>query len=248
MLSSALRGASLRPLRPQPRSHKLLARSPPWTTAVMGSVSGSSRPPGRRDKDNTVLVFDVMDTLVKDPFFSEMPKFFGMTFEDLLRQKHPTAWVEFEKGLITEEELAAKFFADGRQINYPALQSTMASSYKYLEGIEELLVKLKAAGFEMHAMTNYPVWYKLIEANLKLSHYLPWTFVSCEGPMQGLRKPSPESYACVVTTLQKSPSQIIFIDDRQVNITGAAEAGMTALLFEGAEKLVAKLQEEGIEL
>ena len=29
-----------------------------------------------------VLLFDVMGTLVHDPFFAEMPEFFGMSFDE----------------------------------------------------------------------------------------------------------------------------------------------------------------------
>ncbi len=57
-----------------------------------------------------------------DPFFQDMPKFFGMPFKQLLAEKHPTAWIEFECGAITEEELLAKFFADGRHVDGPALR------------------------------------------------------------------------------------------------------------------------------
>jgi hypothetical protein len=30
-----------------------------------------------------VLLFDVMDTVVYDPFFQEMPKFFNITFKEV---------------------------------------------------------------------------------------------------------------------------------------------------------------------
>eukprot|EP00268_Persea_americana_P025644 TRINITY_DN24982_c0_g1_i1.p2 TRINITY_DN24982_c0_g1~~TRINITY_DN24982_c0_g1_i1.p2 ORF type:complete len:155 (+),score=41.67 TRINITY_DN24982_c0_g1_i1:34-465(+) len=61
-----------------------------------------------------ILLFDVMDTLVRDPFYQDVPAFFGMPMKELLETKHPTAWIEFEKGLINEMELAKKFFKDGR--------------------------------------------------------------------------------------------------------------------------------------
>ena len=43
---------------------------------------------------------DVMDTLVKDPFFSAVPSFFGLTLAQLLDEKHPDSWIRFEKGEI----------------------------------------------------------------------------------------------------------------------------------------------------
>jgi FMN hydrolase / 5-amino-6-(5-phospho-D-ribitylamino)uracil phosphatase len=61
--------------------------------------------------------------------------------------------------------------------------------YNYLPGMETLLQHLSAAGHEMHTVSNYPIWYRWIEEKLKLSHFLPWTFVSCEGPMQVCKLP-----------------------------------------------------------
>jgi hypothetical protein len=57
-------------------------------------------------------------------------------------------------------------------------------SYVYIEGMEEMLQRLKAAGYQVHAMSNYPSWYRYIESKLKVSRYVDWTFISCEGPMK----------------------------------------------------------------
>lgn len=35
----------------------------------------------------------------------------------------------------------------------------MISGYSYLEGVEELLIALKEKNYEMHAFTNYPIWF-----------------------------------------------------------------------------------------
>ncbi len=40
-----------------------------------------------------------------------------MTMKELLAAKHPTAWIEFECGQLTEEDLIKKFFADGRDFD-----------------------------------------------------------------------------------------------------------------------------------
>ena len=58
------------------------------------------------------------------------------------------------------------------------------AQYEYLPGAQELLQQLQQAGHEMHIVSNYPVWYEWIEEKLRLSQYLPWTFVSCKPPMQ----------------------------------------------------------------
>ena len=47
-----------------------------------------------------------------------------------------------------------------------------------------LLARLRDAGYVMHAMSNYPEWWRHIEGKLRVSDYLQWSFVSCEGPMK----------------------------------------------------------------
>ena len=57
------------------------------------------------------------------------------------------------------------------------------SKYEFIPGMQQLLQALQGR-YEMHVISNYPVWYKLIEGKLQLSQLLPWTFVSCDGVMQ----------------------------------------------------------------
>jgi len=124
-----------------------------------------------------------MDTLVSDPFYEAMPRHFGLPFKELLAAKHPTAWLEFEKGDISEEAMLSKFFKDGRPVDGPALTGMMGAHYRLLDGVEPLLDRLKQARVEMHACSNYPVWWRNVEKSVALSRWLAWTFVSCEGPM-----------------------------------------------------------------
>lgn len=203
------------------------------------SASASRRP---------VILFDVMDTIVADPFFTHMAPYFGMSFEELLREKHPSAWVEFETGSITEDQLFTKFFADGRQFDGRGLVEHMVAAYRYIHGMPELLERLAQAGYEMHAFSNYPVWHRNIENKLNLGRYLEWTFVSCEGPMEGIRKPSSAAYAAAIKHLGRPAEELIFVDDREVNVSAAAAAGMQAIRFEGAKKLEAALLEKGLAL
>jgi hypothetical protein len=121
--------------------------------------------------DGPVLLLDVMGTLVHEPFFDELPAFFGMTLDELLAAKHPTAWIEFEHGRLSEAGYLARYFRDGRSVDGAALRAHMTAAYRWLDGVPELLAELHAAGRPMHALSNYPVWYELIEAKLSLSRW-----------------------------------------------------------------------------
>eukprot|EP00878_Enallax_costatus_P017391 GHUV01018265.1.p2 GENE.GHUV01018265.1~~GHUV01018265.1.p2 ORF type:complete len:116 (+),score=15.57 GHUV01018265.1:214-561(+) len=88
-------------------------------------AAAAGRTMAQDSRQAPIILLDVMDTIVTDPFFEHMPRFFNMSFKELLAAKHPTAWVEFENDIITENELIAKFFADGRQFDGQALVEHM---------------------------------------------------------------------------------------------------------------------------
>ncbi|XP_010539484.1 PREDICTED: uncharacterized protein LOC104813550 [Tarenaya hassleriana] len=192
-----------------------------------------------------VLLFDVMDTIVRDPFYEDVPAFFRMPMKELLERKHPTAWFEFEEGLIDEDELIGKFFKDGRDFDLEGLKECMRSGYSYLDGMQQLLHALRDDDYEIHAFTNYPVWYEMIEEKLKLSAYLSWTFCSCT---IGKRKPDPDFYLKVVKHLGVEPCDCIFIDDRLKNVDSARQIGMVGIRFENAETLKEDLARHGVEI
>lgn len=190
-----------------------------------------------------ILLWDVMGTLVHDPFFKEMPQFFGLSFAELLAVKHPSAWVEFERGERSENDFLASFFADGREFDREGFVKLVGASYRWLPGLEQLLEELQGAGCRMHAFSNYPVWYRLIEERLKLSRFLDWTFVSC---LTGLRKPDSAAYTQALDALGVAGERCLFIDDRAGNCAAARDHGIHSLVFEGVEPLRAALREAGV--
>lgn len=211
------------------------------TTMAMASLSGKENV----KRKLPILLFDIMDTIVRDPFYHDVPAFFGMSMKELIECKHPTAWIEFEKGLISEMELARKFFKDGRPFDLEGLKICMKRGYSYLDGVEELLHELKQNNYEMHAFTNYPIWYEIIEDKLKISTYLSWTFCSC---VIGKMKPDLNFYLEVLRQLKVDPGNCIFIDDRTRNVEAAVEVGITGLHFKNANLLRNDLSQMGISI
>jgi len=180
------------------------------------------------------LLLDVMSTLVYEPFFEEVPGFFGLSLPELLPLLRKGAWVDFELDKIDEATFFGRFFADGRSFDGPGLRDAMVDAYAWLDGIEELLGELQAAGIEMHLLSNYPRWYQLIEQKLGLSRYAKWSFVSCD---MGVRKPDLAAYLGPARQLGADPKQLLFVDDRASNCAAAREAGMDAIVFHGAAAL-----------
>jgi HAD superfamily hydrolase (TIGR01509 family) len=190
-----------------------------------------------------IVLCDVMETLVHEPYYDELPAFFGMTLAELGAAQYPTAWVEFEEGRIDEATYLGKFFRDGRSVDGEALRAHMRRAYRWLDGVEAVLAELTAAGLTIHALSNYSAWYELIEEKLRLSRYLAWTFVSCR---TGVRKPDPEAFFGPCRALGVAPEACLLIDDRSANVAAARRAGMATVRFRDARSLRRELAELGI--
>lgn len=190
-----------------------------------------------------VVLLDVLGTLVHDPFFVEVPRALGMTFEQVVKAKHPTAWVSFEFDDLTEAEFLERFFADGRRYDQEALKRAFADAFRYVDGVEKVLRELKAAGVRPHLFSNYPRWYEWIERRLELSRYADWTFVSCRTRR---RKPDAEAFLHAARTLEATPGDCVFIDDSAANVEAAARLGMAAYRFQDATRLRADLRRSGV--
>jgi hypothetical protein len=74
--------------------------------------------------------------------------------------------------------------------------------YSYVDGMPALLRRLRSAGYALHAMSNYPEWWRHIEAKLRVSDLMQWSFISCEGPMKvwgwGIGRGAPRDSAASV--------------------------------------------------
>lgn len=175
----------------------------------------------------SVLLLDVMSTLVTEPFELAVPAFFDMTLEELFAAKDPAAWIEFEYGRIDEDEYCRRFFVDRRPVDRDAFKAAMRDHYDWMPGVEELLTELKERGVRMYALSNYSPWYQMIDDKLGLSRFLSWDFVSCR---TGLRKPAPEAYTRVLEVLDVDPPECAFVDDRAKNVAAAEAVGMVGIL------------------
>jgi HAD superfamily hydrolase (TIGR01509 family) len=200
-------------------------------------------PDDRQAADRPVLLLDVMGTLVHDPIFDAVPAFFGSDVRGLFRRLDPEAWYAFERGELDEAAFFRVWMRDPLPFDPRALRACLRGAYRFLDGVEPLLADLRAANVAMHALSNYPEWYALIEEVVGLSRYVPWSFVSCR---TGVRKPAPEAYLGAAGALGVPPARCLFVDDRADNVAAAAAVGMPGLVFTDAARLRADLAARGL--
>lgn len=227
------------------------APSPPPTgssvTAEAAAAQGSSPAQPLSPSPHPVLFLDVMDTLVVDPFYVDMYAHFGFPSQAaFLAAKHPTTWVDWERGTIGPAEAYARFFADRRPVDVAAFTAYLRSAYALLPGVEALLDDLAAAGVRLHVLSNYTDLWREVEAAVGLSSRwgVAWTAVSC---VTGARKPEPAAYAAAVAAAGVDAGGCVLLDDRPGNVDAAVAAGfgggVTAVKGGGIADVRAALRE-----
>jgi len=90
--------------------------------------------------------------------------------------------------------------------------------------------------------TNELHWSRQSDA-LRLAELFPTRFLSHE---LGLIKPDREIYEHVVDQLDVAASSLLFLDDNQLNVDAAREAGWQAVRVQGPEQARECLQEHGL--
>ena len=203
-----------------------------------------------------VVLFDLMDTLVEDPYHRMFST--GFPLKQFLRWKDRESFVEFERGEISEAEFFRRYYRaetpDDLLAILPNPRKIKKEMFRFIrpiDGVFELARDLcLRPGVAVGIASNYSEWYghilKLQGGLLDFSSYL---FFSCE---LGARKPDREYYTRIEHALRtrrviSSSHEILFIDDRVANVEGAAAAGWRSFPFTTAplarEELNAALAE-----
>ncbi|MBX7056689.1 MAG: hypothetical protein K1X75_01395 [Leptospirales bacterium] len=187
-----------------------------------------------------VLLFDMMDTLIDEPFYPAIQRLLPQA-EQLRRfsaARRREAFLEFELGRISEREYFRSFYRseDWKEQGLPRpekLKKALMRELRFRQGMAELLAELgRQPGLRSGIASNYGEWYQEIFKRLPALEGAHFLFFSCE---MGRRKPDPEYFAIIEQSLCRAlpgllPGAIFFADDRQENLSPAADRGWTTML------------------
>lgn len=114
-----------------------------------------------------------------------------------------------------------------------------------VEGMHELVAELDAAGVPLYAITNFSGEFfgPFRAAHPELFGRFRDIVVSGD---ERLVKPHPEIWALAVERFGLPPGSLVFVDDNEANVAGAAAAGFHAMLFTDAASFRAQLAGLGL--
>lgn len=191
-----------------------------------------------------VLLFDMMETLIDEPYFRAMerlapePERRRLFFQCRERE----AFLDFELGRISEQEYFRRFYrtevaaADLALLpTAQRLKKEMFRNLRYRRGVPTLLAELRnTPGVRSGIASNYGPWYREILRRLPALDQVDYLFYSCE---LGHRKPEQRYYVEIEDSLKRSLSveqlPIFFADDREENLKPAANLGWKTALVSG---------------
>ena len=152
-------------------------------------------------------------------------------------------WDELDRGVMSEREaieLAKKAL--------PSYEKEIEAFWSQPDGIvhcrkesAEWLGSLKKRGYNVYLLSNYPrsfFEYHSAHEFTFMDHVDGWVVSSYIGVM----KPDRRIYETLLAKYSLSADECLFVDDRQVNIDGAAAVGINALHFVTMEQAMADME------
>ncbi len=188
-----------------------------------------------------VVAFDVMDTLLADPFREALEAATGRSLEEIRTRRDPDAYPAFERAEIDEETYWGRHRERGLEADVAAFHAARRAGTWWLPGMRELVDALAGSVLRVTA-SNYPVWIEEL-ARGPLAGHLDRVLASHH---LGVRKPDPSFYLALLERLDQPAGAVAFVDDREENVAAALEVGMPAHRFMGAGTLRAWLVDLGV--
>jgi HAD superfamily hydrolase (TIGR01509 family) len=188
-----------------------------------------------------VVAFDLMDTVVHDPFREALEAATGLGLAELFTRRDPSAYPAFERGEIDEATYWAHYAAAGVAVDPDAFHRVRRAGIRFLPGMAELLDDL--AGVVVRAAaSNYPVWVEDLYDD-HLGGRIDRLVASCH---LGVRKPDPVFFRRLTEVLEVAAEEVCFVDDRDDNVEAARRAGLRGHRFGGVRGLRGWLAAEGV--
>jgi len=156
-------------------------------------------------------------------------------------------WDRLDKGTISDEEVVA---LSNKRLPERLHEKTAEVYYNWIynipqiSGMEEIAKELKEKGVRIFLLSNISTYFAAHAKEIPvLSHFEKCIFSA----VCGHTKPNADMFAHLCKECRINPSETLFIDDSEKNISGATDFGIQGYLFDGdAGKLRGYLKSVGI--
>lgn len=193
------------------------------------------------------LIFDLSEVLISgrkgcSHKISEKLGIDETNVNQLLKGKNSLRLI---RGEITEDAYIDALISEGRwNISPDWLKEVFRNNFhNEVPGMIDLLRPLSEKYNLVLLSDHAREWIEYIEGHHKFLNVFKRSFYSFD---LGMDKTSPETFRGVLTEVNASPEECLFVDDSQANVEVARGVGVTSILFESHQKLLKDFQRLGI--
>ena len=153
-------------------------------------------------------------------------------------------WAQMDAGILTEETaepLILPRFPERLHDTVKELLYRWAYSRDMIPGMEELIRRLKAAGYHIYLLSNASSAQHEYWPGFPVSRYFDGKMISCDVKTV---KPNPDIYRRFTEKFSLVPEECLFTDDSSANVAAAVACGWKGIVFHGsAEELERKMKD-----
>ncbi len=194
------------------------------------------------DMGNVILKFDPESFMTREGITDGKER--SLIRNELFRSLE---WAQMDQGVLTEdtaEPLILRRIPDHLKKNVSHLLRNWAFPREMIPGMEELVRKLKEAGYRIFLLSNASVMQHEYWPRMPVSQLFDGTLISCD---VSVVKPCPQIYHLFTEKFSLKGEECVFIDDAAMNVAGAVSCGWQGIVFHGnAEETARKLREMGV--
>lgn len=178
-----------------------------------------------------IIVFDLMDTLLTDPYLDAHEKATGMAFAEFERFRPPGLYHAMERGEVPETAYWEGLRKAGVDCDTALFHQVRRDGYRWLDGMEDLAAECAAARRTVIG-SNYPDWIVEVGRDFLLGLDIE-IFASYQF---GVRKPSEAFFERLCDRVGATPGELVLVDDKAENTATVARLGGVGITFVSARE------------
>ena len=188
-----------------------------------------------------LVIFDLMETLLTDPYREAHEAAVGMSFEEFERLRPPGVYYSLERGEIKEAAYWDSLRQAGIACDPDLFHKVRRSGYRWLDGMRKIVAECARARRTVIG-SNYPDWIDNL-ARTYLADMRIDVFASCHF---GVRKPAAGFFEAICDRCSVTPEELVLIDDKKENTDSVIRMGGQGVRFISAKDACRQLQNIGI--
>jgi len=156
-------------------------------------------------------------------------------------------WAQMDMGIATEDSIESAVLSRVPEHLRERTRHLLHNWYiprRMIPGMEEMVRRLKEAGYGIYLLSNASVNQPVYWNQLPVSRYFDGVMISA---FVKTVKPCPEIYRLFTGKFGLKEEECLFVDDAPINVAGAVACGWQGIVFYGdADQLETRMKNMGI--